>query len=144
MPMLGASWLPGKTIEAEITLNGSAGAEVAAVKMGASRESANSLMVTGLADGRRYTVVWGGMVNFEFGKYTALKGNLLSLDAKDPIGRLVDAGQTYWSPDTFYVDVTTADPFLALENMDGPCVWPTTPTQTSTTSRYFVDGESGT
>ena len=36
-------------------------------------------------------------------------------EPEDPVGRLVDPGQTYWAEDSFYLDVTTADPFLALE-----------------------------
>lgn len=36
--------------------------------------------------------------------------------ALDPVGRLVDPGTTYEPDDLFYVDVTTADPFAALEN----------------------------
>ncbi|MFA6129286.1 MAG: hypothetical protein WC699_18445 [Bacteroidales bacterium] len=35
--------------------------------------------------------------------------------AVDPVGHLVDPGTTYQPNDLFYVDVTTADPFLALE-----------------------------
>jgi hypothetical protein len=35
--------------------------------------------------------------------------------ALDPVGRLVDPGTTYLPNDLFYVDVTTADPFTALE-----------------------------
>lgn len=35
--------------------------------------------------------------------------------AVDPVGRLVDAGATYQPNDLFYIDVTTNDPFLALE-----------------------------
>lgn len=37
------------------------------------------------------------------------------LFAKDPVGKRVDPGKTYLSPDRFYVDPTTADPFTALE-----------------------------
>jgi hypothetical protein len=37
------------------------------------------------------------------------------LEAYDPIGRLVDPGETYLSADSFYVDVGTANPFDALE-----------------------------
>ena len=114
-PMVGAALLPGKKVEYELTLNGSAGKEVAKVTPGADRESPNSLMLTCLVEGRRRTVVWGGLANQDFGKYTALHDNILELSAKDPVGRLVDAGQTYWAEDTFYLDVTTADPFVALE-----------------------------
>ena len=35
--------------------------------------------------------------------------------AVDPVGRLVDAGASYQPNDLFYIDVTTDDPFLALE-----------------------------
>ena len=39
----------------------------------------------------------------------------IQVAAVDPVGRLVDPGDTYEPDDLFYVDVTTADPFLALE-----------------------------
>lgn len=38
-----------------------------------------------------------------------------ALEAYDPIGRLIDPGETYLPADSFYVDVGTADPFDALE-----------------------------
>jgi len=114
-PMVGATLLPGKQVELELTLNGSAGAEAAKVKPGANRESANSLVLTGIVEGRRRTVVWGGLANHDFGKWAAVRDNVLEFSAKDPVGRLVDVGQTYWAEDTFYLDVTTSDPFAALE-----------------------------
>lgn len=115
-PMAGAKFLPGKKFTDALTLNGSAGAEPTLVKPGADRESANSLMLTGIVEGRRRTVVWGGLANQDFGKWAAVRSGALEFTAKDPVGRLVDAGQTYWAADTFYLDVTTADPFMALEN----------------------------
>jgi hypothetical protein len=39
----------------------------------------------------------------------------VQVSAVDPSGRLVDAGTTYQPDDLFYVDVATADPFVALE-----------------------------
>jgi len=114
-PMATAILLPGQKPETMVTLNGSAGAEPAKVQAGATRESANSLMVTCTVAGKRRTIVWGGLANKEFGKWCAIKADGLELNAADPVGRLVDPGQTYWSEDTFYVDVTTADPFIALE-----------------------------
>jgi len=114
-PMVAAELFLGKKMELEISLNGSAGAEPAEVKPGANRKSANSLMVTGTVDGRRRTVVWGGLANKEFGKWVALSDNIIEMRAKDPVGRLVDHGQEYFSDDTFYLDVSTDDPFLALE-----------------------------
>jgi len=114
-PMIGANLFSGKSVEQVLTLNGSAGAEAAKVQPGASRESANSLMLTCLKDGQRRTVVWGGLANQDFGKWAAVRDRALEFTAKDPVGRLVDAGQTYWVEDTFYLDVTTPDPFVALE-----------------------------
>jgi hypothetical protein len=114
-PMTGANLFPGKSVKQVLTLNGSAGAEAAKVQPGPSRESANSLMLTCLKDGQRRTVVWGGLANHDFGKWAAVRDGALECSAKDPVGRLVDAGQTYWAEDTFYLDVTTPDPFVALE-----------------------------
>ena len=108
-PMTGADLFPGKSVQQVLTLNGSAGAEAAKVQPGPSRESANSLMLTCLKDGQRRTVVWGGLANQDFGKWAAVRDGALEFSAKDPVGRLVDPGQTYWAEDTFYLDVTTPD-----------------------------------
>jgi hypothetical protein len=114
-PMIAARLMPGATLENLLTLNGAAGAEATRVKAGPERTSPNSLMLTGTAQGRRRSVVWGGLCYKEFGKYASLDNNRLGFSAQDPVGRLVDAGQTYWAEDTFYLDVTTPDPFAALE-----------------------------
>ena len=114
-PLARAQVFPGKTLTNPITLNGAAGAEPATTKSGLTRLSANSLMLTGTLDGKRRTIVWGGLGNSEFGKYAALRDGVLEMHAEDPIGRLVDAEQTYITEDSFYLDVTTADPFVALE-----------------------------
>ena len=104
-----------QALSGALTLNGAAGAETTAVKPGLTRASPNSLMLTGLSKGKRRTIVWGGLANKDFGKYASVQDGVLEFSAKDPVGRLVDAGQTYWSEDTFYLDIATADPFVALE-----------------------------
>lgn len=114
-PVARAKLFPGKTLVTPLTLNGSAGAEPAIVKPGLSRLSPNSLMLTGLVDGKRRTVVAGGLGYADFGKYAALRDGILELKAEDPFGRLVETEETYLPADTFYLDVTTADPFVALE-----------------------------
>ena len=109
--------------EQPVTLNGGAGAAETLVQPGLKRECENSLMLTGLVAKQRRTLVWGGLANRDFGKWAAIGPKsrrepavtVLSLKADDPVGRLVDPGQTYWAEDTFYLDVTTADPFAALE-----------------------------
>jgi hypothetical protein len=114
-PLSWAKVLPGRKLEHERTLNGAAGSEATRVLEGANRESANSLLLTAREADRRRSIVWGGLANQEFGKWVALRDNTLELSAKDPVGRLVDPGQTYWSKDTFYLDAVTDDPFAALE-----------------------------
>ena len=114
-PLSGADLMPATALEYLQTLNGAAGAEATQVKSGTERTSPNSLMATCRAPGGRRSVVWGGLCYKEFGKYAALGNHRLGCSAQDPVGRLVDAGTTYWAEDTFYLDVTTTDPFAALE-----------------------------
>jgi len=114
-PLINGTLFPGVTLENPRTLNGAAGAAATEVGSGINRQSPNSLMLTGLVKGKRRTIVWGGLANKEFGKYAVLQNGVLEMSAQDPVGRLVDAGATYWAGDTFYLDVTTTDPFLALE-----------------------------
>ena len=57
-PMAGAILLPGKKLEKQMTLNGSAGAEATKVDTGTTRASANSLMLTCTVEGKRRTVVF--------------------------------------------------------------------------------------
>lgn len=114
-PLDGAKFLPGKKLENPLTLNGGAGADPTRVTPGADRCSANSLLLTGLADGKRRSVVFGGLANGDFGKFVAVKDGVLSATAEDPVGRLVPSGATYLAPDSLYVDALTADPFVALE-----------------------------
>ena len=85
------------------------------VTPGLNRRSPNSLMLTGLVDGKRRTAVWGGLGNEAFGKFTILQDGSPTFYADDPIGRLVDEEETYIAGDTFYIDVHTRDPFEALE-----------------------------
>lgn len=114
-PLNGARLMPGTTPENLLTLNGAAGAEAAQVRRGPERASPNSLLLTCTARGARRSVVWGGLCYKEFAKYASFGNHRLGFSARDPVGRLVDAGQTYWAEDTFYLDVTTSDPFAALE-----------------------------
>ncbi|MCF7954256.1 MAG: hypothetical protein K9M75_00500 [Phycisphaerae bacterium] len=114
-PLAGGKFFGGKEIKEPMTLNGSAGAEKTLVTAGLTRRSANSLMLTGLVDGRRRTAVFGGLANDEFGKFAILQDGSPTFYAEDPIGKLVDEDQTYIAKDTFYLDVFTQEPFEALE-----------------------------
>jgi hypothetical protein len=114
-PLAGARLFGGQAMSQPITLNGAAGSEQTQVTSGLSRSSANSLMLTGLIEGQRRTVVWGGLAYSEFGKYATLEDGSPGFFAEDPVGRLVDEDQTYLASDTFYLDVHTQEPFEALE-----------------------------
>lgn len=115
VPLTRGKLFAGKTIANPLTLNGAAGSEMTAVKAGLTRRSPNSLMITGLVDGKRRTVVWGGLGYADFGKYAAVRDGVLELKAADSVGRLVPPETVYFPKDTFYLDVTTTDPFVALE-----------------------------
>ena len=114
-PMSGGALMPGVALENPLTLNGAAGAEDTHIRNGLERTSPNSLMLTFTGQGKRRSIVWGGLSYKDFGKYASLGKSKLGFRATDPVGRLVDPGDTYWADDTFYLDVTTADPFAALE-----------------------------
>jgi hypothetical protein len=114
-PLTRAKLLSGKTLDNPQTLNGSAGSEPAMVSPGVKRDSPNSLMLTGMIDGKRRTLVWGGLAYQEFAAYAQVKDGVLQVEASDPVGRLVKPGETYWAGDTLYLEVTTSNPFIALE-----------------------------
>lgn len=114
-PLSGARFLPDKRLESPLTLNGGAGAEPTRVTSGANRRCANSLLLTGLVNGGRRSVVWGGLANGDFGKFVEVKNGQLTAWAEDPVGRLVPVDTSYVAPDTIYVDASTSDPFKSLE-----------------------------
>lgn len=114
-PLADGKLFGGKEIKDPKTLNGSAGAEKTLVTEGLTGRSSNSLMLTGLVEGKRRTAVWGGLANDEFGKFAILQDGSATFYADDPVGKLVDEDQTYIAKDTFYIDVHTSEPFEALE-----------------------------
>lgn len=114
-PLVRGRLLSGNPLDGPQTLNGAAGAEAPHIEAGVNRMSPNSLLLTGTAGGKRFSVVWGGLAYKEYGKWVELQKGAIGMWAEDPVGRLVDPGQTYFSDDTFYLDVTQPDPFVALE-----------------------------
>jgi hypothetical protein len=113
--LAGGQLFGGKPIENLKTLNGAAGGETTLVESGDSRISVNSLMLTGTVDGQRRSAVWGGLKYNAFAAVTTLDRGAIGFHAEDPVGRLVDEGQTYLAEDTFYLDLYTREPFEALE-----------------------------
>ncbi len=63
--------------------------------------------------GRTWCTVWQQLDSNHLPKN--FPKNAVQVAALDPVGRLVDPGTTYQPNDLFYVDVTTADPFVSLE-----------------------------
>ena len=114
-PLAHGRLLSGVMLETPQTLNGAAGSDRPSVETGANRSCPNSLLLTGTTGGKRRSFVWGGLANREFGKWVELRDGKIEMRAEDPVGRLVDPGTTYISEDTFYLDVTQPDPFIALE-----------------------------
>jgi hypothetical protein len=114
-PLAGGELFGGRPLLQPQTLNGGAGSEKTLVKTGLSRIALNSLMLTGLIDGQRRTAVWGGLHASAFAKVAQLREGVLAFYAEDPVGRLVDEGETYLASDTFYLDVYTREPFEAVE-----------------------------
>jgi hypothetical protein len=114
-PIGGGTLFGGRTIDAPMTLNGGAGAAATSVEPGLTRSAANSLMLTGLVEGKRRSAVWGGLRYREFGAYAALENGSPAVYSDDPVGRLIDEDQTWLAHDTHYIDVHTRDPFEALE-----------------------------
>ena len=114
-PLVHGRLLAGTPVDAPQTLNGAAGADVPKVETGLTRACPNSLLLTGKTGGKRISIVWGGLANKEYGKWVALRNGKLDMRAEDPVGRLVEPGETYVSEDNLYLDVTQPDPFVALE-----------------------------
>lgn len=113
--LVGGNLFDGKTIEDLKTLNGGAGSEPTLVNSNPSRICVNSLMLTGKVAGTRRTAVWGGLSYSEFAAVTTLDHGSIGFYSEDPVGRLIEEGQTYLAKDTFYLDVHTRAPFEALE-----------------------------
>ena len=118
----GGKWL-GNTrttgrlpVDSFVTVNSAAGAEPAHLVPGLSRNSANGILVTGLVDGKRRTLVAGGLQYDAFGKMAELDDGALTLYAADEVGVLVEPGTNMlFSADTFYIDAVTDDPFASAE-----------------------------
>ena len=83
-------------------------------------ESPNNLLATFVTDGRRKSIVLGGLTYHDYSKYASASraGNddlAASVMCWDPVGKRVDPGVSYMPDDRCYVDFCTANPFEALE-----------------------------
>lgn len=103
-------------------LDGMAGGGATQVTADQELRSPNNLIATFATDGVRRSLVIGGLSYEDFAKYAQAiiaedgKSLIASIEASDPSGRLIRAGETYLPNDWFYIDFVTNDPFLSLEN----------------------------
>ena len=103
-------------VENPVTINSAAGAEPAHLIPGLTRNSANGIIVTGLVDGKRRTLVAGGLKYDAFGKFAEMDEGSLTLYAADEVGVLIEPdGVKMFADDTFYIDAITDDPFVSAE-----------------------------
>ncbi len=122
--------LEGRELAQAQVLNSGAGAERTVVASGSEAEALNGLLLTWKEQGVRGSIVAGGLRYGEYGRRVAIRGprrragatadgsehqRRLTLEAWDPQGKWVAPGETFWSRDTSYLDLATADPFEALE-----------------------------
>lgn len=115
-PLAGGVVFPGAEWSEVRTLDGPTGANQPCVTAGAVRGSANNLLVTFTQSGERRSLVLGALKTTDFTKWMHIQtGHIADMEAYDPVGRLVNPGETYLPEDSFYVDASTANPFEALE-----------------------------
>jgi hypothetical protein len=100
------------------TLNAPSGANQTKVTVGAVCDSANDLLLTFKESGVRRSLVLGALKTADFSKFarTGQEGGVVAeLEGRDPVGKLVEPGETYLPEDSFYVGAGTPNPFEALE-----------------------------
>ena len=87
--------------------------------------------------GQTWRTVWHKIETHRLPKdFPVLNAQVAALD---PVGRLVDPGTTYLPADLFYVDVTTGDPFVALENY-GQALRTATKSRPNTYNNFTICG----
>jgi len=127
--LYGGGLFHGQRVARPRVLKSGAGAEPNPVVKGWELEALNGALLTYKDRGVRRSLVGGGLAYSEFertvefrdghrgaGRHVRNRGyRNINLSFLDPQGKRIDAGCTYWSADTAYLDIVTADPFEALE-----------------------------
>ena len=83
-------------------------------------ESPNNILATFINNGKRKSIVLGGLTYHEFSKYASVKRvgeNNLSAEvfSWDPVGKLVEVGQSWLFDEKYYLDFYTENQFETLE-----------------------------
>ena len=99
-------------------LDGNGGGPDNSVRREGDLLSYNNLMLCRKSGEEVQSIVIGGITYAEFVKFAEVidRGSKeLALYAEDPVGKRVDPGTSYLSPDRFYLEFSSPDPFEALE-----------------------------
>ncbi len=99
-------------------LDGNGGGPDNSIRREGDMLSYNNLMLCRRREEQTQSIVLGGITYEEFVKFAEVidsGSKKLSLYAEDPVGKRVDPGKTYLSPDRFYLEFSSPDPFDALE-----------------------------
>lgn len=112
-----ATFLPGKELANPQVLRGGAGAEPNRIENQLWIDAFNNILATGKIDGKRFSMVTGGLRYRDFLRRIIIdeKKRSLTVSIEDPQGKLVQPGTTYDAVDTVFIDFTTTDPFASLE-----------------------------
>jgi len=103
------------------TLNGTSGCAETRVSSATDIDSPNNVLLTFTVFGKRKSLILGGLTYHDYAKFVRIHqtddGKAFDIEARcsDPVGRLVDAGTKYLPDDRFFLDFTTGNPFLTLE-----------------------------
>lgn len=116
MPLTGGIVFPGDAWTDVRTLDAPSGAGDTRIARNAIRSSPNNLLLTLKQNGKRRSLVLGGLKTADFTKWAHIQtGNTATLEAYDPVGRLIAPGELYLPEDNFYLDAATENPFESLE-----------------------------
>jgi hypothetical protein len=114
-----AEFFPKTSLSQVRFLDGNCGLAAGGVTQVSPFHSQNNGLVLFLKDGVQQSVVAGGLTYEDFQKtvdFRLAKERLYgNLAADDPVGRGIDPGEAYISPDRLYLDLKTRNPFEALE-----------------------------
>ncbi len=103
-------------------LNGDSGGRMNRIFQSESVEAENNLLFFLGTEKFSRSLVLGGLKYADYRKFVESihhAGQGADLYAIDPVGRRVDPGRLYRSPDRFYIDGVTRNPFEALETYAG-------------------------
>jgi hypothetical protein len=112
-----AKFLPRHELAGPQLLRGGAGSARNRVENDLGIEAFNNLLVTGKVDGKRRSLVVGGLRYRDFLRAIRLdeKKRELTVTIEDPHGKRIEPGTTYDAVDTVFLDFSTPDPFISLE-----------------------------